>query len=407
MRIVRGSVVVLLAAVAVVLPAGVAAAGPPAEVIAVSPGTDLVDGQTVTVDGTGFGAGDHLTFWQCTADLDDCRRARSYETPVIVEPGGTFNESARVRAVFPSRHGGSIDCRTHSCVLAADYEFRIDSAPAERTPPPSLAPEGDEFPLATTSLAFDPSAPLAPAPTLAVDPATELIDGQTVELSGSGYPPNAEIDLAFCLAAPSSSGGCDFSGAFPRAARSDASGTISLTLPVFALMASFDQPADDCRVVACSLVTFEHGLPDDRLGEAPLAFDPDADLRPAPEVRVSPAAGLTDRQEVTVSGSGFRPGEQYFIEQCLDDGQFWDCTSAWNAGAADDEGDLSHALQVRAQFNSFEDVDCRTQPCILVLYGGVCCNGGFVMPLAFEQAAAPPNGSPPANPVAASPRFTG
>jgi hypothetical protein len=385
----------------------VATAGPPSGAITVSPATDLVDGQTVTVDGTGFEPRDELTFWQCTADLDDCRRALSYDTPVVVGDDGTFAGTARVRAVFPSRHGGSIDCRTQACLMAADYGFRIDSAPAERRPPRSLAPEGDEFPLASTSVAFDPSAPLAPAPTLLVDPATQLVDGQTVQLSGSGYRPNADIDLAFCLAQPSSFGGCDFSGAFPIETHADPSGAISLTLPVFTMMASFDQPADDCRVVACSLVTFEHGLPDDRLGEAPLDFDPDAALRPSPEVHVNPGTGLADGQEVTVSGSGFRPGEQYFIEQCLDDGQFWDCTSAWHGGAADDDGDLSHALQVRAEFNSFEDVDCRDQPCILVLYGGVCCNDGFVMPLAFEQTAAPPNGSPPADPLSASPLFTG
>lgn len=363
--------------------------------IAVSPDAALVDGQQVTVTGQGFEPGATLTAYQCTADVDDCRHAIPVDAPIEAGADGSFTATARLRAVFPSRHGGSIDCRVAACSLAVDYAFRIDHA--GRPSAQALAtPEGDDdFPLELAPLAFDPSAPLQTPPTLVVTPDHDLVDGQRVRVTGGGYEPDQPLLLALCKPAPRSYGACDFSGAFPIDTHADAAGALDLEVTLFARMVGFDARPLDCRRHACSLVTFEQGLPDDRLGEAPLDFDPDAPLLPDPVVDAHPLTDLVDGQEVTIEGTGFRPGEGYFVEQCLDDDpghDYWNCAGRYRAGQADANGEIHTTFAVRSSFESFQRVHCLTDPCVLALYpyaGGPT----VVLPLRFDASAAP--GPPP------------
>ena len=58
--------------------------------------------------------------------------------------------------------------------------------------------------LATVPITFDGSIPLPPPPSLVVTPSTDLLDGQTVHVTGSGFDPDQQIGLAECSTGRSS-----------------------------------------------------------------------------------------------------------------------------------------------------------------------------------------------------------
>jgi hypothetical protein len=67
---------------------------------------------------------------------------------------------------------------------------------------------GDPLRTATVALGFDPDAPLAPPPTVTVTPAVDLVDGQTVTVSGIGYPVNRPALVEQCVTSGQFAGVC-------------------------------------------------------------------------------------------------------------------------------------------------------------------------------------------------------
>jgi virginiamycin B lyase len=378
-------------AVLVLVVAGttVAAAQVEARAITVTPDTGLVDGQTITVSGTGFTGQSELAFYQCAgpSGLEDCRRVLAADDSVPVANDGTFWGSGRVRAVFTD-NGTTHDCRVEACTLAVDYVFRIDSASGRPSPEATGTPEGDDFPLAKAPIAFDPAGPLLPPPVLTATPDTGLVDGQSVDVAGTGYTPDSTVRLTLCPTASTSIADCDFSGPFPVELQADATGAIATTVEVVTRVVGFDEGPVDCRTTSCSVVTFEDELPGDRRGEAALTFDPSAPLRPPPTVSVSPSTGLVDGQVVRIQGDGFRPHAGMFVDQCRDDGTDdpWDCRLFGAYREADADGHLDATLTLRLTFDGERRIDCLEDPCIVTVldFSG---DPIFKLPVEFDPSA--------------------
>lgn len=165
----------------------------PGPVIAVTPTAGLVDEQEVTVEGSGFVSGEFLYVGQCAAPAvkgatpSPCLNS----TYLNAGPDGTIESTLEVRRLVGGFGGDPVDCAEAEgrCVVRASNGFDEDS---------TLVP-----------LSFDPDGPLPPRPTVRVVPEVGLADGQTVEVQGSGFSPNASVALAECRSDAKSTGGCD------------------------------------------------------------------------------------------------------------------------------------------------------------------------------------------------------
>lgn len=281
--------VVALAAGTVVPASGQEAA--PTPVIHATPTTDLVDGQVVTVDGTGWPPRDsfrHLGIHLCPADEDQCDRlATGFEA----EADGTFHREVHARTVFEAFDGTTIDCRAVACHLLVD--------------------ESTTHPRVRVPLTFDPDAPLLPDPVLAVTPDQDLIRDQPVTLHGTGFFPDEPLLLTIC--AP----GLDPFSCAGLPVQADGSGELATTATPRIFQLQW-HGGYDCRSEPfCSFSVLD---PNDRAlrASAPQHLRPDGDE----VITVTPTDGLAENATVTVHASGLNEAYDGWVAQCWHDPAF-------------------------------------------------------------------------------------
>lgn len=267
---------------------------PPPTVVA-TPTGGLVNGQTITVSGSGFRRG-YPVLSQCEqrgAGIGDCDAA-SQVYPAVTD--GAFSTSFVVFSALDGP-GGRVDCRPASCALTV--ALSSDSSRADTIALP---------------LGFDPDGPLPPIPTVTTTPSTNLRDGQVVTVNGSGFRPGASV-LAFECVNATPQAVCDFDTASYANVAPD--GTFGLSFGVSALLSdSGSGAATDCRTVEepCVLRVspfFSGGF------TIPLGFDPDAPTLPTPTISAAPTTDLGDGHPVRIVGEHFRPGAGVSIQQCV------------------------------------------------------------------------------------------
>ncbi len=320
--------------------------------LTVTPSTDLDDGHTVSVDGTGWRPGALVAAVECLAGTQTCGGAVANRP---VDTDGTFTMSLAVRAVFTAFDGTPVDCRVDACEVTAVNEENEDHT-------------------ASVLIAFDPATVLLPPPTLIVTPDADLVEGQTVTVAGAGYLAGTTLFLAQCRPGQPTMEGC---GVYRTYAETDGSGAFSAELR---LVATFFHPDGtvDCRAEACELVvaTFFGGVQ----ARAAIAFDPDGPLTPPPTLTVTPDEGLTDGQTVTVVGTGFLPGTTMFFAQCRTGQVTVDgCVVHQTYAEIDGAGAFSAELPLVATFfHPDGTVDCRAEACglaVATFFGGVPARG--------------------------------
>ena len=271
--------------------------------ITVTPDTGLLDGQAVTVEGTGFGGDSVAGILQCAKGLglSGCDQG----SVVIFNPrGNTFTRTFHVDAVLDTEDG-EIDCRTFpaGCRLAANDQYSLTGA-------------------ARADLGFDPDGPLEPLPTVNVDPSTDLVDQQVVQVDATGFRPGENVVLGQCPAgATDPLAECQnlFGLLADDAGEVAEEYVVEAAFQVFTGGERTDEGAAfdtiDCRVEACELVA--GALFDiERYGAVPLVFDPDAPLRPEMDVSVTPRTDLVDDQVVRVQAVGYTPDGPVTVVEC-------------------------------------------------------------------------------------------
>lgn len=377
------TVAALVVAVVALLPGAAHAAAPmEARSLTVTPNTDLDDGQTVTVDGAGWRPGVLVLAIECLAGTQTCGGAVANRP---VDTDGTFTMELAVRAVFTAFDGTPVDCRVDACEVTAVNEENEDHS-------------------ASASIAFDPSTVLLPPPALTVTPDTDLVDGQTVSVSGTGFLPGVAMVLAQCRPGQATMDGCLV---YNNPAEADASGAFEEDLR---LSATFFHPDGtvDCRSEPCELVAglFFGGIQ----ARAAITFDPDAPLLPPRSVTVTPDRGLADGQVVGVQGTNFTTGAQLVVLECADTDELIEgCTLGPDGPtfvSVGDDGTFTTELAVHPVIDTLLDrsVDCRVEPCVV---RAIVLDEGTVTDVSIEFASDTPVAPPPADPVAATPRFTG
>ena len=302
---------------------GSAPAGAPS--LSVDTPAGLVDGQHVTVAGSGFAAGSRVAVHQCRSapvGLVDCDLGTV--TTAEVDDDGGFSVRHRVFAVT-NVWGSQLDCRVPpGCVLATDIGFDGGAS------------------VVAAPITFDAGAALLPPPTITVTPGEGLVDGQTATVEGHGFVhPESHALVPGQVAHRVGVFQCGQGQEEPEPGEEpqpepgrtldcrpgpthivavDEDGSFRTEIPVTAQVVGRSGQLFDCRTEPepCLLVAAVGAVHAPGAAQALLGFDPDAALaeRPAPEITVSPDTDLGDFTELSVRGRHFVPGATVLVEVC-------------------------------------------------------------------------------------------
>jgi len=233
-----------------------------------------------------------------------------------------------------------------------------------------------------------PGAAAQTSPSLTVDPAENLVDGQRVTVRGAGMPSGDFILLGQCPASAEgiSGGSCRLSGA-----GTDETGSFESEVLVRAVLGG---GATDCRVPgACVVMAAVYDDTANDYVEAArvrLGFDPDGPLAPPPTLTVSPSDGLVDGQTVALTGAGVL-GDYIEVLQCRAAPSGWEDCDQDSFGYVDTPGGTFESSQrVFAVISTGAgDVDCRAaESCVLIATTGWFAPGETAtVPLVFDPAA--------------------
>lgn len=355
----RRLALVAVAAVAVVAGVTAPAAGQEvdrAPTLTVTPSTDLVDGQTVTVEGDGWWPDSRPLLEECEVGTGRCALQNVRVDP---DESGHFVVQRVARASFTSDYpGGEVDCLATTCAFHIDFIVVVDAA-----------------------LSFDPEAPRLPPPTISITPSDGLVDGQAFTVHGEHFSPGDAVYYAAC--APGATyiyddechpldNGANLAQAWNGSPGSTppeyyamrhvgADGAFSDRLWAYAKLYT-GPPRRDCRRVPCELVASLWGVV---VARTPMAFDPTAALRGPPTIRANPVDGLVQHQVVTVRGAGFYGREPMVLLQCVVNVSF--CAS-WKPVFPDVDAAGGFVATIRVNRTvrpSGDRADCRVVRCVL------------------------------------------
>jgi hypothetical protein len=349
-------------------------------VVTVTPSTDLVDGQVVHVAVSGA-----LPFFEMFVGLCEAEATELFRCDGSVGAARTTDETGAreldvaVEAVFnvsTSTGSEAVDCRVAPGCKLLLYTMRTDGTFAPLSVP----------------LEFRPDGPLLPPPTLATTPASDLVDGQRIQVTGHDFVPTTAVALKQCRVPTTTAADCEQPTVF---ASVNADGTVSTSFDLVAIVRPLREPSFDCRTTACALVGTRGFTDNDprRTASVALDFAPDAPLAPAPTLTVEPATGLTTGQAVTVTGTGFRAFANVVLGQCgAGPGTGFERCYIPDFASADAEGNFVRTLTVSAFARLGSGfVDCRRGPrCVIA---AVDLDDGRVLtetPIAFDPAGPAP-----------------
>jgi acetyl esterase/lipase len=244
-----------------------------------------------------------------------------------------------------------------------------------------------------SGLGLVPAAPAAgsaqqvAAPSVTVDPATDLVDAQEVTVSGVGFPEQAPLFVTQCRRDASTIDGCATTG--ERWWSED--GTLDTTLRVRTILHLPDGDLDCRQPDACAVaVAADDG--DTGAGDPVLAavqFDPDGPLAPSPTLTVTPDQGLLDGQVVVVSGTGYVRTTGLAVIPCVTGATQWDdCDfEAGNDVELDDTGAFETELAMTAILSTpaHPRVDCRVAGgCVVLATSAFDPDSTVAVPVEFE-----------------------
>jgi acetyl esterase/lipase len=227
------------------------------------------------------------------------------------------------------------------------------------------------------------------APTITIEPASDLVDGQRVDVQGSGLPAGDFVMLAQCASNASSvEEGCRSSFG-----ETDGNGDLS-TQAVMRTFVGANREVDCRDPGACVLVAAVYDQTENRYREVArvgLSFDPDGPLVPPPTVTVTPDEGLADGQPVTVTGSGALSDGVDVVQCTAQPTGASDCDRDTTGFATVLQGgfELTHQVFAVITTESTGRVDCReAERCTLVVASQLdTWDDTAVVSLAFDPEA--------------------
>jgi hypothetical protein len=225
--------VLRVAAATTLLLSGLILAAPsgaqPAPTVTVAPDTDLVDGDLVQLEGTGFAAGGTVFFCQGTVEsADDDPDPTDCGAPisaVTANSAGAFSATYTVHRYLSLSGIGTVDCAQPSagCLIGA----------ANLGAPGAVDP-----------VTFRPQPPAS----LTVAPDADLLDDDVVLVEGTSFPARFELDLCQGGSVAGLPAGCDLSTL--QAVTTDDAGGFSASFAVNRFVTPLSTPTIDCAAAA-------------------------------------------------------------------------------------------------------------------------------------------------------------
>jgi predicted esterase len=264
--------------------------------LAAEPASGLVDGDLVTVTGSGLRTTDVIVIGECLdiapLTVDDCEPAALTrpEGRYSLAENGILDTTFRVFARFTTRGGEAVDCRGREteCLLVA-----------------ASALSDDPLAGSTIPVSFDPDGALA-EPGVSVTDTDELVDGDPIGVSVWGLPPTTPVAIGQCLIVDGLAGACETEiEVFAARQTADETGRLATTVWAQTQFEAYDvdepiscRPPATCELhVAIDVdVVWEHP----RTWTFPLTFDATAPLAEPPDIAVTRATDLVDGQTVSI-----------------------------------------------------------------------------------------------------------
>ena len=280
---------------------------PKVPAITVTPNTNLVDHQLVTVSGTGYAPESSVYISQCfahpaagTYQVCDYSTSR-YET---VDANGAFtatNMALERRQVVYTAWG----TQTVDCAVAPGWCDIEVSASGFGSSAPVKAP-----------LTFDPNVGPAIA-SVHRSPSTRLVDLQAVIVTGTGFTPGVAVNVVECTHPQTQFSACDYttSRAVTAGFHGEFSFTYSVRRKIAALVGPNGTTSIDCAAIPhpCELrIQGSESQPPTSIG---LNFNSHV-LAVAPAIVADPTTGLRDNQGITAVLRGFTPNQPVQIVEC-------------------------------------------------------------------------------------------
>ncbi len=345
---------------------------PAAPAVTATPATGLVQGDTVTVAGTGFPGNTSLGVIQCIpgSGVETC--AFSTLTYVTTNASGAFSMS------FTPKRMLVVGLSTYDCADLGQCRIGVG------VPPDGAA--GSAY----TEIRFDPSVPPPPPPTITATPDTGLLDNQSVVVAGQDFGADEYVNIAQCSAPLTTlAGNCRYTQV---SVQTSATGTFTVSVTVKRLVIDQGNAVDCADPGACVLVALA-GSPDE-LATAPITFDGSVPLPPPPTITVTPATGLVDGDTVTVAAQGFTPDSQVAVLQCdqtVSPAGAGCNTSAYKMVQTDGTGAISTDMVVdRLLYLQAGTVDCAVTTCRMVVAELPYGYPNTSADLAFDPSVPPP-----------------
>jgi hypothetical protein len=252
-------------------------------------------------------------------------------------------------------------------------------------------------------LALGVPAAASGVPSGSATPATSLVDGQVITVTGAGFDGGAAVGVAECLTGAVDSADCDLQGV--RFATTDATGSFTLQYEVTRVI-NVNGVLTDCAVTdTCILGLAESANPSVPVS-VPISFEDVPIIQPV--VGVNPSIDLADGTTVEVSGSGFTPEATVALVECPAS-NLAESACDFSTGLfvqADASGSLSAAYRVLRDITSDgTNLDCSVPGTCVLSVGNVDdFDQRSVVPISFASALTAP---PTAPPTAALPGSSG
>lgn len=148
-------------------------------------------------------------------------------------------------------------------------------------------------------------------PSITVTPNVGLTNGEVVSISGTGFSPNeASLAAVECNISATSVAGCNTSSIDPITV--NASGDIAATSFTVETGTIGNGACGTSPETANCLISIGSTATDTVVAYASINFSG------GPGVSISPSTDLTNGESVTITGSGFAPGDSVYAVECLE-----------------------------------------------------------------------------------------
>lgn len=319
-------------------------------VLTVEPNAGLLHNQEVLVTATDFAPGEFFQMRLCPVG----EVMRSECQALFLDDFAVGADGSISGPLMMPRAFNETDCAAVECELVVDSNLgRV-----------------------AVALDFDDTVPPPQVPNVRVLPDGLLTDGQQVTVEVENASGDGGIDVQVCTA----EAGCN---SIDYLSSPDDDGVFRTSFVARRMI-----PGADCAEVGACTVEIRGFAPLTFRLQAPLLFDADAPIGPAPHVSVFPSTGVWDGEQVTVSGSGLVAGQQFLLQQCQSETRAL-CSDQLGFVQSDRLGELSGQINVQSSYvvRRGAEVDCLTTSCSIVLTDQQTGEVAFDFRLTFAEAS--------------------